>query len=78
VIVVLSTHIVSDVSDLCPAPRDHEQRRVLVSGTPQELVDALAGRIWTASVARADVAALRERHAVIFDAPLHPARRRST
>jgi len=38
---------------------------VLVSGTPQELVDALAGRVWSASVARADVAGLRERHAVI-------------
>ena len=65
VIVVLSTHIVSDVSDLCPRLAIMNKGRVLVSGTPQELVDALAGRVWSASVARADVAGLRERHAVI-------------
>jgi hypothetical protein len=39
--------------------------RVLVSGTPQELVDSLDGRVWSASVARSDVAAVREQHAVI-------------
>jgi len=65
VIVVLSTHIVSDVSDLCPRLAIMNKGRVLVSGTPQELVDSLDGRVWSASVARSDVAALRERHAVI-------------
>ena len=65
VIVVLSTHIVSDVSDLCPRLAIMNKGCVLVSGTPQELVDSLDGRVWSASVARSDVAALRERHAVI-------------
>jgi ABC-type multidrug transport system ATPase subunit len=65
VIVVLSTHIVSDVSDLCPRLAIMNKGRVLVSGTPQELVDSLAGRVWSASVARSDVASLREQHAVI-------------
>ena len=65
VIVVLSTHIVSDVSDLCPRLAIMNKGRVLVSGTPQELVDSLAGRVWSASVARSDVAAVREQHAVI-------------
>ena len=65
VIVVLSTHIVSDVSDLCPRLAIMNKGRVLVSGTPQELVDSLGGRVWSASVARTDVATLRERHAVI-------------
>jgi ABC-2 type transport system ATP-binding protein len=65
VIVVLSTHIVSDVSDLCPRLAIMNKGRVLVSGTPQKLVDALDGRVWSASVERGDVAALREQHAVI-------------
>jgi ABC-type multidrug transport system ATPase subunit len=65
VIVVLSTHIVSDVSDLCPRLAIMNKGRVLVSGTPQELVDSLDARVWSASVARSDVAALREQHAVI-------------
>ena len=65
VIVLLSTHIVSDVSDLCPRLAIMNQGRVLVTGTPQELIASLAGRVWSSSVARAEVAAVRERHAVI-------------
>ena len=65
VIVLLSTHIVADVSDLCPNLAIMNKGRVLVTGTPQQLVDALAGRVWSSSVARDQVAALREQHAVI-------------
>ncbi|MEO7057966.1 MAG: ATP-binding cassette domain-containing protein, partial [Caldimonas sp.] len=65
VIVLLSTHIVSDVSDLCPNLAIMNKGRVLVTGTPRQLTDALAGRIWQTSAARSEVAALRERHAVI-------------
>ena len=65
VIVLLSTHIVSDVSDLCPNLAIMNKGRLLVTGTPQQLVDALAGRVWTSSVARADVQQLRAQHAVI-------------
>ena len=65
VIVLLSTHIVSDVSDLCPNLAIMNRGRVLVTGTPQQLIASLAGRVWTTSVARADVASVRERHAVI-------------
>jgi ABC-type multidrug transport system ATPase subunit len=65
VIVLLSTHIVSDVSDLCPQLAIMNKGRVLTSGTPAQLTGALAGRIWEASVNRAEVAALREQHKVI-------------
>jgi len=65
VIVLLSTHIVSDVSDLCPNLAIMNKGRVLATGTPKQLTDALAGRIWQTSAARADVAALREQHRVI-------------
>jgi ABC-type multidrug transport system ATPase subunit len=65
VIVLLSTHIVSDVSDLCPQLAIMNKGRVLVTGTPQQLIASLAGRVWATSVARADVAAVRERYAVI-------------
>ena len=65
VIVLLSTHIVSDVSDLCPNLAIMNKGRVLVTGTPQQLIEMLRGRVWATSVARGDVAAVRERHAVI-------------
>ncbi|MBS0446828.1 MAG: ABC transporter ATP-binding protein [Proteobacteria bacterium] len=65
VIVLLSTHIVSDVSDLCSNLAIMNRGRVLVSGTPQELTSALTGRVWATTAARTAVAALQERHAVI-------------
>ena len=35
VAVILSTHIVEDVTDLCPTHGDHEQGQVLLTGRPQ-------------------------------------------
>jgi ABC-2 type transport system ATP-binding protein len=65
VIVILSTHIVQDVSDLCPNLAIMNKGRVLITGTPQALVTALRGKVWAASVGRQDVAAAREKYAVI-------------
>ena len=65
VIVLLSTHIVSDVSDLCPNLAIMNKGRVLLSGTPQGLINLLNGRIWVTSVPRGDVDAVRAQHAVI-------------
>jgi ABC-type multidrug transport system ATPase subunit len=65
VIVLLSTHIVSDVSDLCPHLAIMNKGRVLLSGTPQGLTDLLKGRIWATSVARSEVDTVRAQHAVI-------------
>jgi ABC-type multidrug transport system ATPase subunit len=64
-IVLLSTHIVSDVSDLCPHLAIMNKGRVLLSGTPQALVALLKGRIWVTSVARPEVDALKAQHAAI-------------
>ena len=55
-IVILSTHIVADVTDLCPAMAILHHGRVLVEGDPAALAGALRGRIWQASVARAELA----------------------
>lgn len=65
VIVILSTHIVSDVSDLCPNLAIMNGGRVLLTGKPAELTVALSGKLWTTTVPRAEVAAVRARHAVI-------------
>jgi ABC-2 type transport system ATP-binding protein len=65
VIVILSTHIVQDVSDLCPQLAVMNKGSVLITGTPQSLIQSLKGKVWSASVPRLEVAAARERHAVI-------------
>ncbi|HEX7036783.1 MAG TPA: ABC transporter ATP-binding protein [Pseudomonadales bacterium] len=46
VVVILSTHIVEDVADLCPRMAILGQGRILVEGSPQALIAELAGRLW--------------------------------
>jgi len=46
VVVLLSTHIVSDVADLCQNMAILAQGNVVTSGHPLRLVDALQGRVW--------------------------------
>ena len=65
VVVILSTHLVDDVTDLCPRTALLVGGRIVESGTPADLIAALAGRIWQSGVDPADLAGARGRHAVI-------------
>jgi len=65
VIVVLSTHIVSDVSDLCSHMAVIHQGRVMAVGSPAALVADLDGRIWKRSIPAAEAASYRERFQVL-------------
>ena len=65
VIVILSTHIVSDVSDLCANMAIIHEGRVMTTGSPAALVADLEGRIWRKSVPQAEVAAYNEKLQVI-------------
>ena len=65
VVVILSTHIVEDVSDLCPAMAIISGGRIVREGSPAELVEQLHGRIWTKTIDKADLEAHRERYDII-------------
>ena len=65
VIVILSTHIVGDVSDLCQSMAIINLGRVLVEGDPQDLAHGLSGRIWQKLIPRAELATYKERLTVI-------------
>jgi len=65
VIVILSTHIVSDVSDLCGRMAIINQGRVLLTGKPLELVASLEGRVWQKAVARSELEAVKAAYPVI-------------
>ena len=65
VIVILSTHIVSDVSDLCPQMAIINRGRVLLTGSPQSLTAELQGRVWQKAIARQDLDAVKAAHSVI-------------
>ena len=64
-VVILSTHIVSDVSNLCSHLAIIRQGAILVSCTPRQAVDQLKESVWEASVPRERVSALKSRCQVI-------------
>jgi ABC-2 type transport system ATP-binding protein len=47
-VLLLSTHIVEDVAELCPNMAIMNRGEILRSGSPQALINALNGRVWTA------------------------------
>ncbi|MFN7649068.1 MAG: ABC transporter ATP-binding protein, partial [Acidobacteriota bacterium] len=65
VIVILSTHIVEDVLELCSRMAIIHQGRVLYEGEPEAAVASLAGKVWRRRVPKADLAALEASHRVI-------------
>jgi ABC-type multidrug transport system ATPase subunit len=65
VIVILSTHIVDDVADLCPRFAVISKGRVLMTGEPGEAVEGLRGRIWQRVVPRDELAQLQSALPVI-------------
>jgi ABC-type multidrug transport system ATPase subunit len=65
VIVILSTHIVSDVSDLCGRMAIIDKGRVLLTGSPLELTKTLEGRVWQKAVARHDLETAKATYPVI-------------
>jgi len=65
VVVILSTHIVSDVSDLCAQMAIIDKGRVLLTGRPSDLTRRLDARVWQKAIARADLAATKAMYPVI-------------
>jgi ABC-2 type transport system ATP-binding protein len=65
VVVILSTHIVSDVSSLCSQMAVIRQGAILASSTPSQAIDQLKDSLWEATVPREQVAALKSRYQVI-------------
>ncbi|HEX2210373.1 MAG TPA: ABC transporter ATP-binding protein [Longimicrobium sp.] len=65
VVVILSTHIVEDVADLCPRMAVLADGRVQLEGAPLELIHSTRGRIWMKTVDRGELASHRERYEVL-------------
>jgi ABC-type multidrug transport system ATPase subunit len=65
VVVILSTHIVEDVADLCPQMAIMDGGQIKLEGAPADLMAALQGRVWRKTIAKADLEAYRQKHRVI-------------
>jgi ABC-type multidrug transport system ATPase subunit len=64
-IVILSTHIVEDVSTLCSNFAIICQGEVLYAGEPDKAVEALTGKIFTKAIGKAELEAHQSRYKVI-------------
>ena len=65
VVVILSTHIVEDVADLCPRMAVLAGGRILLEGAPIALMEATRGHIWQKTIARGELEEHRQRFRVI-------------
>jgi ABC-2 type transport system ATP-binding protein len=65
VVVILSTHIVEDVTDLCPRMAIIAQGQVLLSGQPSEAMRSLDGRVWRRTIANSAIDDYKNRFTVL-------------
>jgi ABC-2 type transport system ATP-binding protein len=65
VIVILSTHIVEDVMDLCTNMAIIHQGKVLFQGKPEDAIAELKGRVWQRSISKAELPYFEGRYKII-------------
>ena len=65
VIVILSTHIVEDVMDLCTKMAIIHQGKVLYEGEPQAAIAELQGRIWKRSIEKSQLVEYEKSHRIV-------------
>lgn len=65
VIVILSTHLVEDVKNLCTRMAIINEGRLLATGAPADFLEQLAGRVWTKTIHRQELPACREKYQLI-------------
>jgi ABC-type multidrug transport system ATPase subunit len=64
-VVILSTHIVEDVEELCHRLAIIDRGEILLEAEPMRAIDELRGRIWRRTVSRAELPALERSLPVI-------------
>ncbi|WP_034061516.1 ABC transporter ATP-binding protein [Lacinutrix jangbogonensis] len=65
VIVILSTHIVEDVRNLCPKMAILSNGEIISEGNPTELVASIDGKIWTKIIPKKDIEIYKKAFGVI-------------
>lgn len=64
-VIILSTHIVDDVSELCPDMAILGNGKILLQGNPIEVTNQLSGKIWRKTILPEEMEALEKEHDVI-------------
>ncbi|MFL5502759.1 MAG: ABC transporter ATP-binding protein [Gemmatimonadaceae bacterium] len=64
-VVILSTHIVDDVSELCSRMAIINKGRILLEGEPLSTIESLRGRVWKRVIDRSELEGVERAHRVI-------------
>jgi ABC-2 type transport system ATP-binding protein len=65
VIVILSTHIVQDVKELCTNMAIINQGELLYNGAPDAALDSIGGKVWEKSISKAELESYSQQYQVI-------------
>lgn len=65
-IVILSTHIVDDINDLCNNMGIINNGKLVLQGKPDELIEEVQGKIWTKRIEKADFEEVSNSYNVIY------------
>lgn len=69
IIIILSTHIVGDISSTCSEVVLLNQGKVVFDSSPEELLKAAQGKVWKVTVAEHELTLLKETYPVISTVP---------
>jgi ABC-type multidrug transport system ATPase subunit len=65
IVIILSTHIVEDVRELCSSMAIIHQGRVALSGSPDVVIDKVRGKIWKRFVTKSEIDDISSKYSVI-------------
>lgn len=68
-IVILSTHIVEDVKELCTRMAIINHGKVLLTGNPLQAIEDVKGKVFSKIIQRSRLATFKEKHAIIAERP---------
>ncbi|WP_258098861.1 ABC transporter ATP-binding protein [Marinoscillum pacificum] len=66
-VVILSTHIVDDVKELCTKMAIINQGEVLLTGNPIESINSIEGKIWSKTIDKEELIAYQDKYNVISE-----------
>lgn len=66
VVVILSTHIVDDVTDLCSHMAIMGSGEILLTGKPRDVIERIRGSVWSKQIHRSELDEYQQRHRVIL------------
>lgn len=65
IIVILSTHIVEDIKNLCPRMVIMNRGQVLLDGKPSETIRDMKNKVWSLVIDKAELNAYKEKYKII-------------